>query len=66
MYQYAVRDNNRFFQAIALTMKSFVFGLMTDLFGDIPYSEALKAASEQYYPQYDNQIDVYKGILTDL
>lgn len=66
MYQYAVRDNNRFFQAIALTMKSFVYGLMTDLFGDIPYSEALKAASEQYYPQYDNQIDVYKGILTDL
>jgi hypothetical protein len=66
MYQAAVRDNNRFFQAIALTMKSFVFGLMTDLFGDIPYSEALQAASEQYYPRYDSQLDVYKGILTDL
>lgn len=31
MYQAAVRDNNRFFQAIALTMKSLVFGLMMDL-----------------------------------
>ncbi len=66
MAEYAERDNNRFFKAISLTMKSFVFGLMTDLFGDIPYSEALSAKDGLYFPKYDKQIDVYKGILTDL
>ncbi|MBB5281943.1 hypothetical protein HNQ92_000064 [Rhabdobacter roseus] len=66
VYDNGVRDNNRFFQAIALTMKSFVFGLLTDLYGDIPYSEALKAGSSTFFPKYDAQADVYKGILTDL
>ncbi len=66
MAEYATRDNNRFFMAISLTMKSYIFGLMTDLFGDIPYSEALSAKNEVYFPKYDKQIDVYKGILTDL
>jgi hypothetical protein len=66
VYQNGVRDNNRFFQAISLTMKSYLFGLMTDLYGDIPYTDALKANSGLYFPKYDAQADVYKGILTDL
>lgn len=66
IYDNGVRDNNRFFQAISLTMKSLVFGLMTDLYGDIPYSDALQASSGDYFPKYDAQADVYKGILTDL
>jgi hypothetical protein len=66
IYENGVRDNNRFFQAIALTMKSYLFGLVTDLYGDVPYSEALKANSEVYFPKYDSQADIYKGILTDL
>lgn len=66
IYDNGVRDNNRFFQAISLTMKSAIFGLMTDLYGDIPYSEALNAASGKYFPKYDAQAEIYKGILTDL
>jgi len=66
IYDNGVRDDNKFFQAIALTMKSAVFGLLTDLYGDIPYSDALKAASGTFFPKYDGQADVYKGILTDL
>lgn len=66
IYDNGVRDNNRFFQAISLTMKSEIFGLMTDLYGDIPYSEALNASSGKYFPKYDAQAEVYKGILTDL
>ena len=60
------KDNNKFFKAIALTLKSFVFGTATDLYGDIPYSEALKAKNGQYFPKYDPQKEVYKGILEDL
>lgn len=66
IYDAGVRDNNRFFQAIALTMRGYLFGLATDLYGDIPYSDALKANTGLYFPKYDSQADVYKGILTDL
>ena len=66
VYENGVRDNNRFFQAISLTMKSYLFGLMTDLYGDIPYTDALKANSGLYFPKYDSQANIYKGILADL
>ena len=66
IYENGVRDNNRFFQAVALTMKSYLFGLLTDLYGDIPYTEALQAKDALFFPKYDDQASVYKGILTDL
>lgn len=62
----AIKDENRFFEGISLIMKSFLYGLMTDLYGDIPYSAALSAEEEVYFPKYDNQAEVYKGILDDL
>jgi hypothetical protein len=66
IYQKGVKENNRFFQAIALTMRSVVFSLLTDLYGDIPYSSALQASSGVFFPKYDEQSAVYKGIMTDL
>lgn len=52
---------------IALVLKSWMFGVLTDIYGDIPYSEATKGkADENYFPQYDRQEDIYKGILADL
>ena len=56
-------------QGVSLVMKSMVFGLLTDLYGDIPYSDALKGAesgSAYLFPVYDKQQDVYNGILADL
>jgi hypothetical protein len=66
IYNKGVKDNNRFFQAISLTMKSLIWGLLTDLYGDVPYSDALKASSGTFFPKYDDQATVYKGIMTDL
>lgn len=63
---YAVKDSNPLFEAISLTLRAFVFGTTTDLFGDIPYSESLKASEEVYFPKYDEQKITYKGILEDL
>ena len=66
IYDNGVRDDNKFFQGIGLTMRSMIFGLLTDIYGDIPYSEALQASTGSFFPKYDNQADVYKGVLTDL
>jgi hypothetical protein len=52
---------------VALVMKSWMFSLATDAYGDIPYSEAIKGKlSGLYQPQYDEQETIYAGILADL
>lgn len=66
MYELGEKENNQFFMAASLIMKSFTFGLLADLFGDIPYSEALQAGSNLLFPKFDAQKDVYEGVLTDL
>ncbi len=56
-------------KGIALTMKSFLFGQITDLWGDAPYSKALngdQSGSTNTLPAYDAQQDIYTGILADL
>ncbi|QGY47014.1 SusD/RagB family nutrient-binding outer membrane lipoprotein [Maribellus comscasis] len=66
MYEAGEEENNQFFMAASLIMKSFIFGLLADLYGDCPYSEALQANSSLLFPKYDAQKDVYEGVLTDL
>lgn len=52
---------------VALVMKSWMYSLATDTYGDIPYTEALKGKSEAIYQaSYDTQETVYAGILADL
>jgi hypothetical protein len=57
-------ENN--YKAVALIMKSWMFSLATDAYGDIPYSEAISAKEGQNYPKYDSQESIYNGILADL
>jgi hypothetical protein len=52
-------------QGVGLIWKSWLFSQLTDLFGDVPYSEALKGA-ENTTPTYDTQQEVYAGMLQDL
>ncbi|TAE28994.1 MAG: SusD/RagB family nutrient-binding outer membrane lipoprotein [Cytophagales bacterium] len=61
----ANKQNN--YLGIALIWKSWLFSLATDAYGDIPYTDAIKAKSEGVYtPKYDTQEVVYNGILADL
>lgn len=54
--------------APALIMRSWALGVMTDLWGDIPFSQANNgdAADGTTTPKYDAQKDVYAGLLTEL
>ena len=51
--------------AIATILKNYNMWLITDAWGDIPYSEALKGVGN-LYPKYDEQFDVYKSIISEL
>ncbi|MEN8226715.1 MAG: SusD/RagB family nutrient-binding outer membrane lipoprotein [Bacteroidota bacterium] len=69
MYKKAVEMELEFHQGVALVIKSYVFGLITDLWGDVPYSQALKGelgGEENIKPVFDRQQDIYAGILADL
>jgi hypothetical protein len=47
--------------AVAKILKSFFYWHMTDRWGDIPFSEALKG-KENFTPKYDKQQDIYNGL----
>ncbi len=69
LYQRAVALNLEFHQGVALVMKSMIFGLITDLWGDAPYTNALRGeqgGGDYITPQYDSQETIYAGILVDL
>ncbi len=46
--------------------RSLLFSYMTDFYGDIYYSEALKGREGILYPKYDKQADIYAGLLAEL
>jgi len=52
--------NGPAYTGIAKLMKAYNFALVTDMWGDVPYSQALKG-SEILQPRFDKQEDIYKG-----
>ena len=63
--QIADDTKNPNYKAVALIMRSWVFSTLTDLYGDIPYNDALKG-SASLKPTYDAQKDVYADLVKTL
>lgn len=51
--------------AVARILKAYYFLNLTDRYGDIPYSQALKG-SESFSPAYDKQQDIYTDLFKEL
>ena len=49
--------------ACAKILQAYTYQILTDNFGDIPFSEALKGEEGNTTPKYDSQKDVYDGII---
>lgn len=63
MYRLAEQTENLAIQGTALTLKAIAFQTLTDVFGNIPYSEANQGLIDgNFTPKYDTQKDVYIGI----
>ena len=52
-------------EAVGRIMKSYVFSVMTDAMGDIPYSEAFQGRA-LLTPKYDTQQAIYTALFADL
>jgi hypothetical protein len=58
------------YRGMALVMRAFLVATLTDLWGDVPYSEAIQGRSQgNFTPSYDTQEEIYTsatGILQSL
>ena len=66
MYTRAEDLNNKTFMGIALICDAYVSSLLTDTFGDVPYSESNKGKEGVYQPKFDTQESIYKDLYRKL
>ncbi|MGD2034628.1 MAG: SusD/RagB family nutrient-binding outer membrane lipoprotein, partial [Bacteroidales bacterium] len=62
----AEESGNAYYTGIGLILKSYLFSHLTQIYGDIPYSEAVGAKQDVLAPRYDEQENVFTGIFSDL
>jgi hypothetical protein len=58
-------QNVSFLKGPAKVMQALIFQKLVDMYGDIPYSEALQG-TDFFTPAYDNQQTVYEDLITKL
>lgn len=61
MYNLAVEEGNESLQGAALVMKAASFQFLTELYGPIPFSEAIQPGILK--PVYDDESTVYQGVI---
>jgi len=66
MEQSALAQNKAEYLALAKYYRAWYFLQLTQMFGDIPYAEALKGEEQIAAPKYNQQQDIYLSILNDL
>lgn len=66
VYTQAEANGQRNYMGAALVLKSWMFSIVTDCHGDIPYSQATQGKQDNFFPVYDKQEDIYNAILADL
>ncbi|WP_245706186.1 SusD/RagB family nutrient-binding outer membrane lipoprotein [Catalinimonas alkaloidigena] len=59
---------NATYEGMSMVMTAWTYSLLTDIFGPIPYSDALKGTSDDpsFSPAYDDMETVYRGIIAML
>ncbi len=55
-------NNNKSYMGISLINQAWIYSLLTDTYGDIPFTESNKAREGIIEPKFDKQQDVYLGI----
>lgn len=70
-YDYAIVQNKAaqagagFYEGIARIMKAHNYQILVDVYGNVPYTEALKGSGNPT-PKYDNGLDIYKSLLREI
>ncbi len=59
----ASEGSSPYYAGIAKILKAYTYHILVDLWGDVPFSEALKGASS-LQPKYDGSESIYAGLFT--
>ncbi len=62
---YESASNYDYFKASAQILRTFYIQYLVDIYGDIPYTE-MHQRGDILFPAYDNQEDVYRGLVEDI
>lgn len=54
------------YEAVGLILEAFNYSLLTDAYGDVPFTEAIRAETGIISPKYDTQQSIYSTILNNL
>lgn len=63
---FGVRTGNANYEAVGIILRSYGVSVLTDVYGDVPYTEASRADEGIFAPAYDEQSAIYNNILTEL
>ena len=60
------RLGNPNYEAIGLVLKAYCLQYLTEMYGDVPYTNALDGKTDgEFQPSYTPQAEVYQGLLAD-
>jgi hypothetical protein len=66
MYNASVAVNDPNYQAIAMTLRAWIYANLTDCFGDVPMEEASRGDEGILRPSFSTQQAVYTKMISDL
>lgn len=56
-------NGNSKYAGVSCILQAYIYQVLTDLYGDIPFSQALQAESGVFTPAFDKQSDIYDGLI---
>lgn len=62
IYKGGEDNQNSSYMAVSLICQSWVYSMLTDTYGDVPFSNSNKGAEGNFTPSFDQQKDIYAGI----
>lgn len=66
IYQLGVARGHENYQGVALVLKAYIMSVLTDLHGDVPYTQAFQGDLGVLQPTYDTQESIYRDIIDKL
>jgi hypothetical protein len=57
---------NKGYQGISLICQAWIYSMLTDTYGDVPYSQSNMGNTGNFRPAFDKQKDIYQGIFKQL
>ncbi len=63
IYKLAEAEKRYNYSAVALILRAYTMQLITDAWGDVPFSESLQADQGNLSPKYDKQEDIYNALI---